>query len=363
MAFFSLCFAAIPASAHHPILGKFDAAAAVELQGIVTYVDWRNPHAHVFLNVPGDGAMVNWAVELESPSLLAAEGWTEASLQPGDAISVSGIAARDGTRQAWAESMRRSDSGRELLSGGPRPPSMPLAPRPAPRWPDGRTALGAVPGSADGYWSFPSERALHEDGVDVEMSSDGLLANIDAASRVAPLQPWALGLYKHRQSRQLRDDPMFLNCKPPGGPRQYQSDLGIQLIEDRDQQRIFVLIGSGNRNYRIVYLDGRDAIGQVGGDDDNPLYYGRSVARWEGDTLVVDTRGFNEDFWFSNGGLPHTNSLSLTERFSRPNLDTLLYEVTIDDPGAYTRPWTASWTLEWVGGQELPVHFCQNNRP
>jgi hypothetical protein len=155
---------------------------------------------------------------------------------------------------------------------------------------------------------------------------------------------------------------MYLNCKPPGGPRQFQLPYGVEFIEDRDTERIFVLVGSGNRNYRILYLDGREHVGQVGGDDDNPLYYGRSVGEWEDDTLVLDTRGFNEDFWFSNGGLPHTNQLRMTERFSRPDFDTLNYEVTIDDPGAYTRPWTASWELKWVAG-ELPSHFCQENRP
>jgi hypothetical protein len=138
----------------------------------------------------------------------------------------------------------------------------------------------------------------------------------------------------------------------------------VQFVEDRERQRIFVLIGSGNANFRIIYLDGRSsAAGQVGGDDDNPLYYGRSSAKWEGDTLVADTRGFNEDFWFTNGGLPHTDQLRLTERFTRQDFDTLRYEVTIEDPGAYTRSWKSGWTLRWVAGEELPKHMCQDNRP
>jgi hypothetical protein len=93
------------------------------------------------------------------------------------------------------------------------------------------------------------------------------------------------------------------------------------------------------------------------------LYWGRAVGKWEGDTLVVETTGFNDAFWFSNGGLPHTAQLHLTERFSRPNLGTLRYDVTIDDPGAYTRTWSAGWTLSWVGGEELPLYYCQDNRP
>jgi hypothetical protein len=113
----------------------------------------------------------------------------------------------------------------------------------------------------------------------------------------------------------------------------------------------------------LIYTDGRSHAGQVTGDDDNPLYYGRSVAKWEGDTLVADTRGFNEDFWFTNGGLPHTDQLRLIERFTRTDFDTLKYDVTIEDPGAYTRTWSASSTLRWVAAAELPRHLCQENRP
>ena len=99
------------------------------------------------------------------------------------------------------------------------------------------------------------------------------------------------------------------------------------------------------------------------GDDDNPLYYGRALGKWEGDTLVVNTKGFNEDFWLTNGGLPHTNKLELTERFTRSDMNTLQYQVTLTDAGAYTRPWNASWTMQWVAGQEVPTFFCQDNRP
>lgn len=351
------------ASAHHPIHGKFDPDAHRTLEGVVTKLDWRNPHAHIFINVAGREETLNWAVELESPVLLDKSGWDRESLRPGDHIVVDGIAARDGSRQVWGESVVLASSGHRVLNLKDTAPVEPLMSRPTPRWPDGKPALGKTPGGADGYWAYPTEKALVEDGVDVAMDEYGQLANLADAARVAPLQPWALGLYRHRQARDLRDDPTYLNCKPPGGPRQYQSDLGFKLLEDRERQRIFVLFGSGNHNYRIVYLDGRAQVGQVGGDDDNPLYYGRSDGSWDGDTLVLDTLGFNEDFWFTNGGLPHTNQLHMIERFTRTDLDTLHYEVRIDDPGAYTRPWTASWDLRWVGGAELPVHFCQQNRP
>ncbi len=356
--------ASAPLVAHHEILAKFDETKPVKLGGVVTLIDWRNPHVHIFMNVrDAKNQTLNWAIELESPIDLARSGWSRDSLRPGDAITVEGMAARNGSRQAWGTSVVFSATGRGVLVvAGSTPPPL-LQTRPAPRWPDRQPRLGAVPGGAQGYWAYPSATALVENGVTAPMTAYGLLRTIADAPKVAPLQRWALALYTERQRRFLQDDPMYLNCKPPGGPRQFQLPYGVQFVEDRERKRLFVLIGGGNSNYRIVHLDGRTHAGQVGGDDDNPLYYGRSVAKWDGDTLVADTRGFNEDFWFTNGGLPHTDQLTLIERFTRTDFDTLKYEVTVDDPGAYTRPWSSGATLRWVADEDLPRHICQENRP
>ena len=357
--------ASAPGLAHHSVAAKFDESKSQTLEGVVTNVDWRNPHVHVFLNVRGQkNEVVNWAVELESPIDLHDSGWAKDSVQPGDAITVTGFPARDGSRQLWSNKMAMTQGGKEVLNVKPSMPPAPLVKRPTPAGPNGVPRLGMTPGGVDGYWAYPSSTVLVESTAKVDIRPDGLLRNPAAdAAKVAPMQPWALSLYRLRQTRHLQDDPTFLNCKPPGGPRQFQQPYGIQFVEDNERQRIFVLIGGGNRNYRIIYLDGRSHVGQVGGDDDNPLYYGRAVGKWNGQTLEVDTRGFNEDFWFTNGGLPHTDQLKLLEKFTRTDFDTLRYDVTVDDPGAYTRPWSTGWTLRWVGGAELPVHFCQDNRP
>ena len=143
----------------------------------------------------------------------------------------------------------------------------------------------------------------------------------------------------------------------------FPESYGFQFVENPDFNRILVLLGGGNRNRRVIYTDGRQQIGQINGDADNPLYYGRAVAKWEKDTLVVDTKGFNEKFWFTNGGLPHSEQLHLIERLTRTDFNTLKYEVSIDDPGAYTRTWSTGWNLQWVPGEELPIYYCQDNRP
>jgi hypothetical protein len=188
------------------------------------------------------------------------------------------------------------------------------------------------------------------------MNRDGILINIADAAKVAPFQPWAKGLYEYRQRNLLKDDPMA-SCLPPGGPRQFQAPYGIQILEDPDRKRMFVMSGGGNRNWRLIYLDGR---AQPKIEDATSTYFGDSVGQWEGDTLVLNTLGFNDRFWFTNGGLPHTEALHLTERISRPDFNTLKYEVTVDDPGAYTRPWTGGWTLQWVPDQEIEEYFCDD---
>jgi hypothetical protein len=226
------------------------------------------------------------------------------------------------------------------------------AAQPTPRYPDGQVRFDRSPGEKGGYWGNASVNSLVERGVDVAMNELGLLANIDDAAKVAPFQAWALALYRHRQLNGLKDDPTQY-CLPPAGPRHLMDAGGFRIIQDRNYNRVYVMFGGGNRNWRIIFLDGReppDPAEVVG------TYYGHSVGRWDGDTLIV------ESTWFSNGGLPHTEALRLTERFSRPDFGTLKYEVTIDDPLTYTRPWTAEWTLEWMAGQEIEEQFCEDSR-
>lgn len=354
--------------AHHEISAKFDPAKRSTLVGHVTSVDWANPHVHVLMNVVSGGRTVNWAVELASPVDLERSGWKMDSLNPGDAITVQGILSRDGSPQVWANSIVLTSTKKPVLAVSPdavaalKPTATKSAAAPVPRWPDGKPRLGPAPGET-GYWARPSATVLMETGANVDMDSDGLLKNLKDSGKVAPFQPWALRLYELRQRNLLKDDPLFLNCIPPGAVRQFQMPYGNQFLEDKTFGRIFVMAGGGNHDWHFIYTDGRPQTGEISGNDTNPLYYGNARGRWEGDTFMVDTKGFNEKFWFSNGGLPHTEQLHLIERFTRTDMSTLKYEVTIDDPGAYTRTWSAGWTLQWVAGEDLPVSYCQDNRP
>ncbi len=363
----ALVLAAGSLLAHHEIFGKFDPAKPQTLKGSVTRVDWASPHVHVLMNVPEGARLAQWAVEVESPLDLERSGWNRTSLKPGDAVTVQGLRARDGSLQVWGNSITLTNTGQKILALSadaiaalkPLPGGQPS--KPTPRWPDGRPRLGAAMGEP-GYWGRPSAASLMEKGVDVSTDLNGLLKNIKDVDKVAPFQKWARDLYEYRQRQFLKDDPMFLYCKPAGAVRQFQMPYGNQFLEDKAFERIFVMGGGGNHDWHFIYTDGRAQKGDPRGNDTNPLYYGNARGHWEGDTLVVDTKGLNEKFWFSNGGLPHTEQLHLIERFTRTDMNTLKYEVTIDDPGAYTRSWTAAWTLQWVP-EDLPVSYCQDNRP
>ncbi len=95
--------------------------------------------------------------------------------------------------------------------------------------------------------------------------------------------------------------------------------------------------------------------------DPNPTWYGHSVGRWEGDTLVIDTVGFNDKFWFDFRGHPHTEQLHTVERYTRKDFGTLVNEVTIDDAGAYSRPFTLKFNATLMPKGEILEYICQEN--
>lgn len=346
-----------PVFAQRASSANYDSARKVKLAGVVTRIDWVNPSAFFFVNVrDSSGTIVNWAVEVGNPLDLQKDGWKPTALHIGDMVTVEGIPTRDPRRQALATSVLLARTGAKLFVASNKPRAK-AASQPAPRWPNSHVRLGPAPGKK-GYWGAPSSTVLVENtGVAIPMNRDGLLVNIGDADKVAPFQPWAKALYEYRQRTLLKDDP-YNRCMPPGGVRHFQNPYGFQFIEQPQVGRILLLLGGGDRNWRIIYTDGRP----IGHKDELVLtYYGTSTGRWEGDTLVVDTVGFNEKFWFTNGGLPHTEALHLTERFTRSDFNTLRYLVTVDDPETYTRAWTGGWTIQWVPDEDMQEYFCEEN--
>ena len=219
--------------------------------------------------------------------------------------------------------------------------------RPTPRRTDGRVDLGPFPNERGMWLPFNgiNERLVLADDAAAEEGKPKLSG--------MPFQPWARQLFEYRQGNQFEP---HVRCKPSGGPRQFLTPYGVEFIDVPDLQRIFILDLGGPHTYRTIYMDRkthpRDLV---------PSYYGHSIGRWEGDTLVVDSVGFNEAFWFDRSGLPHTAQLHMIERFTRADSKTMKYEVFVEDPGAYTAPWRSHFLLGWDPGQELFEYVCQDN--
>jgi len=226
-------------------------------------------------------------------------------------------------------------------------------PRPAPRLPDGRISLGAYPGEVGMWLPFNggNERFVNPDNVTPEAAASQF-SNRPRVSEV-PFQQWAKELYNFRRANQLEP---HTRCKPSAGPREFLTPYGIEFVEIPELHRILIMDQGGPHTFRTIYMDGREHPRNL-----MPSYYGDSIGHWEGDTLVVDSRGFNESFWFDRSGLPHTEQLHTVERFTRLDSKTIKYEATIDDPGAYTRTWSGGFLLGWDPGQELFEYVCQDN--
>ncbi len=225
----------------------------------------------------------------------------------------------------------RGQQGRGQGGRGQQQPAVPS--KPTPRWPDGHPRLGAPTPEEKGIWG----------------ACCGSLSNNET-----PFQPWAKALYDYRRTNEFEP---HTRCKPSGGARQFVTPYGTEIVEMTDLQRIYIFDIGGPHTFRTIYMDGRQHP-----KDLVPSYYGHSIGRWEGDTLVVDTIGFNEGFWMDRAGSPHTEKLHFMEKFTRTDYNTLKYEVTVEDPGAYTETWSPNpFQLRWNAGQELFEYVCQDN--
>lgn len=161
--------------------------------------------------------------------------------------------------------------------------------------------------------------------------------------------PAAEALMKTRKSQ---DDPEA-NCLPTGVPR--GAPYPWRIVQT--PTHYFMLFEGNIHSYRQIFMDGRKHP-----DDPDPTWYGHSTGKWDKDTLVIDTVGFNDKFWFDYLGHPHTERLHTIERYTRTDLGNMTIEVTIDDPGAYTKPFTTLGRARLQPpGDELLEYVCQEN--
>jgi hypothetical protein len=266
----------------------------------------------------------------------------------------------------------------------------PLLSQPAPRLPDGTVNLGRVPGEL-GIWQLPYIQNMGSaqyvvGAPQAPRGGGGGRGRGDAAAAAGggqqqigggegaggrggqrggapsepwvPFQTWSAALYNYNSLNNSKYDPEGY-CLPPGGPRLYATPYPMEIIQQPELKRIVIIFEGGTHVWREIHMDGRqhaksDAI-------KGETWLGDSIGHWEGETLVVDVVGFNEGSWLDYFGHPHTNQMHIVEKYSRPNKGTLHYEATIDDPGAYTKPWSVAWDIPWSANAELQEYICQEN--
>jgi len=165
-----------------------------------------------------------------------------------------------------------------------------------------------------------------------------------------PSLPWAKTRFEENRSGRQIDTAD--RCLPPGVPRMMFTPEPFAIVQE--SKRIIFLHEGGAHVWRFVWMDGRPHP-----KDPNPSWMGDSVGHWEGGTLVIDAIGFNDKTWLDDAGHPHSEQLHVIERYTRTGPLTMKYEVTIDDPGAYSKQWSNSVTIPFRPGEALNEYICQ----
>jgi len=233
-----------------------------------------------------------------------------------------------------------------------------------PRTPDGQVDPdGPAPLTAErrpdfsGVWR--GERYLQGDRPAPEPDPDAppvggfrdVGANIEGG---LPLQPWAAELLAQRTADGSKDNPEA-HCLPMGNMQFHTQGAPRKIVQTKD---LIVILYEASMGVRQIFLDGR----RFPDNDPQPWWYGYSIGRWEGDVLVVETRGFRDGEWLDIFGSPLTDAAKVTERFRRPSFGRLEIDITVDDPKAYTEPWTVRVNQEILADEELIEFICLENQ-
>ncbi|HEY3825845.1 MAG TPA: hypothetical protein VGL82_14875 [Bryobacteraceae bacterium] len=206
---------------------------------------------------------------------------------------------------------------------------------PAPKTRDGKPDLS-------GIWEPSANKYLRD--IAADLKPDGV-----------PFQPWAKTLFEERASGSHSKEDPDANCLPQGVPKIDAAPAPWKIVQNPG---FIVIVYEAFNLWRQVFLDGRELEKDV-----NPSWLGYSTGKWDGDTLVVDSRGFNGKTWLDQLGRPSTDALHVTERLHRKDFGHMNIQITIDDPKAYTKPWTVSEEVHLLPGTELLEFICnENNR-
>jgi hypothetical protein len=221
---------------------------------------------------------------------------------------------------------------------------------PTPRMADGKpdfsgiwlTANFTCPGATPETLTCGSELPMGRNGINIGIDLPGGL----------PYQPWLAKLVKERTATDAKDDP-HVRCLPDTFLRAYSLPHLLKFVHT---PQLLVMLNEVNASYRQVFADARPLP-----EDPTPSWQGYSSAIWEGDTLVVNSIGFRDDIWIDWNGSVIGESATVRERIRRPNYGSLEIEITVDDPKAYTKPWTVTLRQRLAVDTELVDEICLEN--
>src|ERR1700730_14453757 len=214
------------------------------------------------------------------------------------------------------------------------PDGKPNLSAPAPRLPDGHADLS-------GIWE-PNGKYVQNLAADMKPED-------------VPFQPWAKVLFDERKDGSHSREDQAAHCLPQGVPRINAAPAPWKIVQTPG---FIVIVYEAFNLWRQIFLDGREL---VNSGDVTPTWLGYSTGKWDGDTLVVDTRGFNGRIWLDQLGKPSTDALHVVERFRRKDFWHMDIQITIDDPKAYTRPWSVTEEVHLLTNTELLEFICNEN--
>jgi len=243
--------------------------------------------------------------------------------------------------------MAQNGTGQVSVAGFGKSNAKPLPPGgPAPRTGDGHPDLSGV-------W-FPGK--MGREDLTAEGSPERQQFNPKVTpEEKPPYQPWAAEKVKKLSTLDSEILRPSVNCMPRGVPGMFITNpYPIELILTKTE---LIQLDELNNNFRVIPTDGRPHT-----KDPDPAFNGESVAHWEGDTLVIDTIAVDERTWNNFVGWFHSDQEHVVERISRPSVNYLTYQVTIEDPKVLTKPWTSAPRTWSLGHEALQEYYCTNNR-
>lgn len=335
--------APLPALAHHSFFGRFDTGDVMYLEGEVTRVQWRNPHAHIFLTTTAaDGSSTEWDLESGSPTLMFRAGIPNDAIQAGMTIRVAGYPPLTAKREMFATNVQLESDQELVLQTGAQA-----------KFGDEFIGDFSYRFRTEGdrtqpelglfrIWTFTgADGFLFPESIDRTFDLNTYPMTDTAKAALARFNP-------------ATDNPTN-NCTPKGMPTIMEQPLPMEIL--RDGNDVVLRIEESDLR-RTLHMEQSAAPA-----DTQPSPLGYSIGRWEGETLVATTTHIS---WphFNQAGIPQSAESVITERFTPVEAGSeLQYELTVNDPVMFTRPVELSKKLLYVPGEEIIPFECEEPGP